>query len=163
MNRKQRRDLRKDKNLVKELYSIITKYFPKLLDMFNGLTDKRHQSYITYDMKTICVTRLFGLLCRLTSMTDITNKFDSEIVIKNLSQICNQELEELPYWETIQDVFINIDINELRNIGNYIVKALLKSKMFDKYKFDGYFQLLIDGTVLLKNIKMAKKFIANMF
>ena len=33
MNRKQRRDLRKDKNLVKELYSIIIKYFPKLLDM----------------------------------------------------------------------------------------------------------------------------------
>ena len=81
-------------------------------------------------------------------MTDITSKFDSEIVIKNLSQICNQELEELPYWETIQDVFINIDINELRNIGKYIVKALLRSKMFDKYKFDGYFQLLIDGTGL---------------
>ena len=65
MNRKQKRDLRKDKNLIKELYSIIIKYFPKLLDMFNDLTDKRHQSYITYDMKTICVTRLFGLLCGL--------------------------------------------------------------------------------------------------
>ena len=79
---------------------------------------------------------------------NITNKFDSEIVIKNLSQICNQNLEELPYWETIQDVFINIDINELRNIYKYIVKALLRSKMFDKYKFKGYFQLLIDGTGL---------------
>ena len=69
--------------------------------MFNDLTDKKHQSYITYDMKTICITRLFGLLCGLTSMTDITNKFDSESVIKNLSQICNKELKELPYWETI--------------------------------------------------------------
>ena len=148
MNRKQRRELRKDKNLVKELYSIILKCFPKLLDMFNELTDIRHQSYITYNMKTICVTRLFGLLCGLTSMTDITNKFDSEIVIKNISQLCNQNLEELPYWETIQDVFINIDIDKLRNIGKYIVKALLRSKMFDKYKFKGYFQLLIDGTGL---------------
>ena len=148
MNRKQRRELRKDKNLVKELYSIIVKYFPKLLNMFNNLTDTRHQSYITYDMKTICVTRLFGLLCGLTSMTDITNKFDSEIVIKNLSQICNQNLEELPYWETIQDVFINMNIDELRNIGKYIVKTLLRSKMFDKYKYKDCFQLLIDGTGL---------------
>lgn len=148
MNRKQRRELRKDKNLVKELYSIIIKYFPKLLDMFNNLTDTRHQSYIIYDMKTICVTRLFGLLCGLTSMTDITNKFDSEIVIKNLSQICNQSLEELPYWETIQDVFINMNLDELKNIGKYIVKALLRSKMFDKYKYKGCFQLLIDGTGL---------------
>ena len=76
-------------------------------------------------------------------MTDITNKFDSEIVIKNLSQICNQDLEKLPYWETIQDVFINMNIIELRNIGKYIVKALLRSKMFDKYKYKGiYFDMI---------------------
>ena len=58
MNRKERRNLRKDKNLVKELYSIIVKYLPDLLTMFNNLTDIRHNSYITYSMKTICVTRL---------------------------------------------------------------------------------------------------------
>ena len=68
MNRKQRRELRKDKNLINELYSIIVKYLPKLLDMFGNLTDIRNQSYITYNIKTICVTRLFGLLCGLTTM-----------------------------------------------------------------------------------------------
>ena len=148
MNRKQRRELRKDKNLIKELYSIIVKYLPRLLDMFNDLTDVRNQSYITYDMKTICVTRLFGLLCGLTTMTDITNKFDSEFVIRNISNICNTSLEELPYWETIQDVFFNIDIYELREIQKYIVKALLRSKMFDKYRYEGHFQLIFDGTGL---------------
>lgn len=65
MNRKERRTLRKDKNLLKGLYSIINKYLSKLLDMFDGLTDSRNQNYVTYKMKTICVTRLFGLLCGL--------------------------------------------------------------------------------------------------
>lgn len=148
MNRKQRRELRKDKNLVKELYSIIVKYLPKLLDMFNDLTDTRNQAYVTYSMKTICVTRLFGLLCGLTTMTDISNKFDSECVINNISKICSDDLTELPYWETIQDVFININTNELRNIQKYIVKTLIRSKMFDKYRFNGSFQLLFDGTGL---------------
>ena len=149
MNRKERRFLRKDKNLVKELYSIINKYLPKLLDMFDNLTDIRNKSYITYKMKTICVTRLFALLCGLTTMTDISSdKFNSDNCIKNLSKICNQHLVELPYWETIQDVFVNINIDELRNIQKYIVKSLLRSKMFDKYKFDGAFQLLFDGTGL---------------
>lgn len=83
MNRKERRKLRKDKDLVKELYSIIDKYLPKLLDMFEGLTDTRNQSYVTYKMKTICVTRLFGLLCGLTTMTDISSDdFNSDIVLK---------------------------------------------------------------------------------
>ena len=124
MNRKTRRELRKDKNLIKKLYSIIFKYFPKLLDMFTNLTDVRHQSYITYKMKTICVTRLFSLLCELTAMTDISSDtFNTENCIKNISKICKQELKELPYWETIQDVFINININELREIQKYIINS----------------------------------------
>ena len=149
MNRKERRNLRKDKDLVKEIYSIITKYLPDLFNMFDNLTDSRNQSYVSYSMKTICVTRLFGLLCGLTTMTDISSDtFDTDNCIKNLSKICNQELEELPYWETIQDVFMNINTDELRNIQKYIVKALIRSKMFDKYKFNGCFQLLFDGTGL---------------
>ena len=149
MNRKERRKLRKDKDLVKELYSIINKYLPKLLDMFDNLTDTRNQSYTTYKMKTICVTRLFGLLCGLTTMTDISSDdFNSDSCIKNLSKICNQDLEEPPYWETIQDVFININTDELRDIQKYIVKALIRSKMFDRYRFNGCFQLLFDGTGL---------------
>ena len=148
MNGKQRRELKKDKHLIKELYSIIIKYLPELFNKFNKLTDTRNKSYITYDMKTICVTRLFGLLCGLTSMTSITDNFNTEATIKNLSDICNTKLNELPYWETIQDVFIHLDINELRNIQKYIVKALMRSKMFDKYKFNNAFQLLFDGTGL---------------
>ena len=122
MNRKMRRELRKDKDLVKELYAIIQKYLPNLLDMFENLTDIRNQSYVTYKMKTICVTRLFGLLCGLTSMTKITNTFNSDICITNISNISGQKLDELPYWKTIQDVFINIKTDELREIQKYIKK-----------------------------------------
>lgn len=149
MNRKQRRELRKDKNLIIELYSIIKKYLPDLLDKFENLTDLRNQSYVTYSMKTICVTRLFGLICGLTSLSNISsNEFNTDICIKNISNICDTNLTELPYWETIQDVFINIKISELQNIQKYIIKTLIRSKMFDKYKFNGAFQLLFDGTGL---------------
>lgn len=149
MNRKQRRELRKNKDLIKELYSIINKYLPDLLNMFSNLTDARNKSYITYEIKTICVTRLFSLLCGLTTMTDISSDtFNTDNCIKNLSKICGQDLKELPYWETIQDVFVNININELRNIQKYIVKTLIRSKMFDKFRYNGKFQLVFDGTGL---------------
>lgn len=65
MNRKMRRELRKDKNLIREIYPIIKKYLPDLFQKFQDLTDTRNQSYVTYSMKTICVTRLFALLCGL--------------------------------------------------------------------------------------------------
>lgn len=58
MNSKMRRELRKDKDLIKGLYSIIVKYFPGLLNMFDNFTDNRNQRYIIYKIKTICTTRL---------------------------------------------------------------------------------------------------------
>ena len=148
MNRKQRRELRKDKNLITELFSIINKYFPDLLNKFSNLTDVRNKSYVTYNMKTICVTRLFGLLCGITSISSISNDLNTEATIKNISSICKTKLEELPYWETIQDVFENININELRQIQKYIVTTLIRSKMFDKYRYNGNFILIFDGTGL---------------
>ena len=61
-NRGTRRQLIKDKNLVKEIVRIIRKYFPLLDDIISNLTDKRNQSYITYNMKSIIYTKLFALL-----------------------------------------------------------------------------------------------------
>lgn len=149
MNRKQRRELRKDKNLIKNLYAIIQKYLPELFNKFYNLTDTRNQSYVTYDMKVICVTRLFGLLCGLTSLSIISDDdFNTDACIENISTICQTKLNELPYWETIQDVFVHIKIDELRDVQKYMVKALIRSKMFDKYKYEGAFQLVFDGTGL---------------
>ena len=149
MNRKQRRELRKDKNLTRNLYAIIQKYFPELFDKFYNLTDTRNPSYVIYNMKVICVTRLFGLLCGLASLSIISDDdFNTDACIENISTICQTKLNELPYWETIQDVFIHVKLNELREIQKYIVKALIRSKMFDKYKYEGAFQLIFDGTGL---------------
>ena len=58
LSRKQKRELLKDKNFLNELLKIIKKYFPQLTSMFSSLTDKRHKSYITYEMRTIIMTRL---------------------------------------------------------------------------------------------------------
>ena len=52
LKRKDRRTLVKDKNLLKELIKIINKYFPMLNKLLDNLTDKRHKSYITYNVRT---------------------------------------------------------------------------------------------------------------
>ena len=65
--------LKKDKSLVYGLYNIIDKYLPRLFIMFSELSDKRQQGKVTYSMKAICVTRLFALLCGITTMNSLTN------------------------------------------------------------------------------------------
>lgn len=149
MTRKERRSLKKDKSLVCSLYNIIDKYLPRLFVMFEQLSDQRQQGKVTYSMKVICVTRLFGLLCGLTTMNSMTNKFNNDITIENLAKITNTKLDDLPHYDTINDVFDDLNIDELRKIQKYIVNALIRSKMFDKFKYNGKFQVLIDGTGLV--------------
>lgn len=147
LNSEQRRLLVKDKDLVRELLKIIHKYFPQLNSLLSELTDKRNKSYITYKMRTIIMTRLFALICGITTMTEIgSSTFNKEETIKNLSSICNENLKEIPNWQTIQDVIEQLDVKEIEDIRKYIVKALIRSKMFDKYRYNGSFQLLVDAT-----------------
>lgn len=96
LSRKEQRLLLKDKNFLNDLRKIIHKYLPDLSTLFSSLTDTRHQGYITYKIRTIVLTRLFALLCGITTMTEINSKFNTEQAIKNLSIICNQELKDIP-------------------------------------------------------------------
>ena len=148
ISREQRRELVKDKNLLKETIKIINKYLPRLTKMLSKLTDKRHKSYITYNMKTIVMTRLLALICGITTMNNMSKKFNTEETIKNISSICNQQLKEIPDWQTIQDVIEELSIEEIEDIRKYIVITLIRSKMFDKYRHHGYLQLLVDATGL---------------
>ena len=135
LNKEQRRNLVKDKNLVLELMKIITKYLPQLIPMFSELTDKRNKSYIKFNMKTIIMTRLFALLCGITTMKGINQEFNTEETIRNLSEICSQNLKEVPDWQTVQDVIETLSIDEICSIRKYIVTALIRSKMFDRFRY----------------------------
>ena len=150
MNRKERRKLKKEINIFSDVVNILKQYFPKLVDKFEKLTDTRHQSYIEYQMSVITITRLLGLLCGIKSMRNTTEKLNTEETIKNISNLLGIELEEIPHYDTINNVFENIEIKELRKIQKYMVITLIRSKMFDKYRYKGkYFQIVIDGTGIM--------------
>lgn len=147
MNRKEKRKIKKEINIFEDVVNIIKRYFPQLTQKLEELTDVRHQSYVEYKMSVITVTRLLGLLCGIKSMRETTEKFNTEETITNISKLLEIELEELPHYDTINNVFEKIDIKQLRNIQKYMVNRLIRSKMFDKYRYKGkYFQIVIDGT-----------------
>ena len=152
MNRKEKRKHKEEINIFLDVVNIIKQYFPELVNKFEKLTDTRHQSYVEYQMSVITVTRLLGLLCGIKSMRNTTEKFNTEETIQNIANLLNIELEELPHYDTINKVFEKMEIEELRKIQKYMVTKLIRSKMFDKYRYKGkYFQIVIDGTGIIKD------------
>ena len=68
-------------------------------------------------------------------MNSLTNKFNNQFTIDNIAKITKTNLSELPHYDTINDVFDDLNIDELRKIQKYIVNALIRSKMFDKFRY----------------------------
>ena len=128
MNRREKRKLKEEINVFKDVVNIIKQYFPQLVGKLEKLTDTRHQSYVEYSMSRITVIRLLGLLCGIKSMRETTEKFNTEETIKNISNL----LEKIPHYDTINNVFEKLEIGELRKIEKYMVNRLIRSKMFDK-------------------------------
>lgn len=150
MNRRERRKLKKEINIFEDVVKIIKQYFPQLVEKLEKLTDTRNQSYVEYKMSVITITRLLGLLCGIKSMRETTEKFNTEETIQNIANLLEIELEEIPHYDTINNVFEKIEIEELRKIQKYMVNRLIRSKMFDKYRLKNkYFQIVVDGTGIM--------------
>ena len=79
----------------------------------------------------------------------MTDTFNNDNVIKNISNILNMNLSEIPHYDTINDVFEKINEQEIRNIQKHIAYSIIRSKMFDNYRYNKKIQLIVDGTGLV--------------
>ena len=105
-------------------------------------------------MKVIFIVRLLGLMSEMKSMHGMTRELNTKESIKNIAQICNLELEEIPHCDTINDVFEKIKVEEIEEIRKYMINKLIRGKIIQKYKIrDKYYHIVVDGTGLATSRK----------
>ena len=148
ITRKMRRELKNAINPLEELLIIIKQYFPKLTEWIDNLSDIRNQSYIKYDFKVCLLSQILAFCSSYQSMNKIGRDFNSDIVINNINHILKTNYIELPHKDTLINVISSIKFEDLEKIQTNIIKTLIRSKMLDKYRFNGLFYVVIDGTCL---------------
>lgn len=148
ITRKMKRELKSAVNPLEELLIIIKQYFPKLTTWIDNLTDTRNQSYVTYDFKICLLTQILAFCSSYQSMNKIGRDFNSDIVITNINNILKTNYIELPHKDTLINIISEIKFEELEKIQTNIVRTLIRTKMLDKYRFNGLFHVVIDGTGL---------------
>lgn len=148
ITRKMKRELKNAVNPLEEVLIITNQYFPKLTNWIDNLTDIRNQSYIKYDLKVCLLTQLLAFCSSYQSMNEIGRDFNSDIVIDNINHIMQTNYIELPHKDTLINVISSINFEELETIQTNIIKTLIRSKMLDKYRYNGFFYIVIDGTGL---------------
>jgi hypothetical protein len=136
MTRAQRRALKKEHNIFKELIKVMKHFFPDLIKKFSRVKDLRHKSYIEYGTDEILITILLGCMMGIGSMRKITEKLDKDECIENIRKILkNTKIREIPHYDTINDFLEMLGVEELEKIRTYMIKSFIEKRCFDNYKF----------------------------
>ena len=150
ITRKEKREAEKDNKYFFEFMKIQNHFYKDLNKKLKQVKDPRHPSYITYHPDVILMMVVMKNASNLESMREMTDEFNTDNCIENLSKILGIEsLEELPHYDTVNDFLSRLDMEELENIRTYMVKELINKKCFYDYRIGGkYWGIIVDGTGL---------------
>ena len=150
ITRKEKREREKEQNNFFEFLKIQRHFFKDFITNLKNVKDHRHQSYIMYGPEVLLFTMILKNMAGLKSMRTMSNHFNKEECIENVSKALGLKfLEELPHYDTINNFLSGLDVKELETIRTYMIKELLKKRCFESFRIEGkYWGVIIDGTGL---------------
>ena len=152
VTRKEARECLANLRLGGELVKAVRHFFPDLMARLRDIADPRHQSYITYQSPVLLMTRILSAIFYISSMRKTSEEFNSQIAIENIGYLCGEKLEELPYWETVNNYLKRVNPEELQNTVCALVKRLIRSRAFEDARIRGrYWHILIDGSGIVSS------------
>jgi hypothetical protein len=148
ITRKQKRENLVKINFFVEFIKIKKHFFKAINSKLKAVKDKRHKSYVEYSADILLFTLIMKNVTGIKSMNKMTQDFNREECIENISNALGYEnLEELPHYDTINDFLKTLANEEVENIRDYMVKELFKKRCLDQYRLlDKYWLIAVDGT-----------------
>jgi hypothetical protein len=158
MTRAEQREMKRElKREMTEFLKIQNHYFPELIRDIKVVMDKRHQSYITYEIEVILYVMILKNVCSIASMQEMTDTFNEDECVKNIYKILKlEEKSYLPHYVTINECLSKLGTEELEKIRKKMVYSLIRKKSFDVAKFLGrHWLVIVDATFpeLIEDIK----------
>lgn len=147
MTKAEKRNEKKGKNEFAAWLRISRHFFPDLSKWLNRMTDPRNRMYITYEQAVLVMMCIMKNISGIVTMRGMNESFNEDAAIQNLAYMADDALLcEMPDWQTANNYLERLDTSELEKIRKQMIERLLRSKQFDRYKFEGCWKIIIDGT-----------------
>jgi len=151
MSRAAKREVKKtfQKDIV-EFIKIQNHFLPTFFKDLSNVKDPRNESYIDYDIEEILYSVIMKNVCSISSMQDMTDKFNDEEIARNMCKILNKEEKEfIPHYVTINDCLEKLDPEELQKFRTKMITKLFRKRSFENARFlSKYWIVIVDATQL---------------
>lgn len=149
VTREKKREKEREINFFEEFVKLQRHFFKDINKRLKRVKDPRHKSYIQYGTDVILFSVLMKNTCGITSMNGMTEQFNREECIGNMSRVLGSELEELPHYDTINNFLSDLEPEEIEKIRDYMIKELFRKRSLEGYRLqDRYWCIAIDATGL---------------
>jgi len=129
-------------NLVGQLHKVIHHFFPNLFDNMRELKDCREKS--AYELAEIITACLAIFIFKSGSRNEFNNQCGNGNFKKNYQRLFGLAL---PHPDTVDRVMRKLSEEQLVQLKQRMVQALLKSKTLHKFRFQKkWFVIAVDGT-----------------
>jgi hypothetical protein len=117
-------------------------FFPDIYDRLEVVVDPRKRK--DYTMTEILLGGLFMFSSKQGSRNSMNLDRENEIFLKNYEKLFGIRL---PHMDTINDVLIELDNDELEQLKAQFIVSLIEKKVLKKFRLlDAYHRVAIDGT-----------------
>lgn len=130
--------------LVNHLAVVINRRFPDLFHEFSQMPDYRKRP--VYEVKELIVSGLLMFLFKQKSRNQADNSAKNLDYQDNIKRIFGAKVADM---DTVDKYLRFLSASKLEDIKHNMFRTIVKSKVFQKYKFNNeYFMLAIDGSGL---------------
>ena len=150
MARKQKENyiLKNEPYLLEPFFKTIVHFFPKFDKWIDNIKDPRNILRIIYPKEFMLWIGILMFSCKLSSRRQIKFQFNTQNFLYNLNN-CSQielQLDTIPHPDTINYFYSKLDTKYLERFNNKMLQRLIRSKSLEKFRLEGYYLIVIDGT-----------------
>ena len=139
VTRKEKREKEEKINFFEEFIKVKKHFFKAIEKRLKRTKDPRHQSYIEYEADILLFVVIMKNICGIPSMTNMTEKFNKDECIENVSKVLGcDKLEELPHYDTINNYLRKLETEELEKIRDYMMRELFKKRSLNRERQKPY-------------------------
>ena len=119
--------------------------FKDFKSMFNGVTDPRQQSKVTYSIASLAFVGILMFLCNLRSRRQIRLLLPTAQSVQTFRTLFN--VDGFPHGDTLNDALKLLNPEQMQEVVCNPVRILIRNKVLYPYRLlDKYFVVAVDGT-----------------
>ncbi len=125
-------------------------FFPQFNDWLQDLPDTRDQDACTYPTRFLAWWGLLLYLLQLHSRRQLDFRLQAQgtNVLDNLNRLAGTDQDSRPVHGTLDHFLGHVDGEAFDNLRVQMIRHLIRSKVLEPARLQGYLVVLLDGTGL---------------